>query len=237
MLEKDAWLTTRYYVSFFISTNKLPVSQLTFLQDFPTIQKVTTEQINLIDNLIGQSLDEHELNNLENKLLIVNSRFLTPFLKNDLLLTEQPWHDNDFLMNNAIENVINKFVALLQNYQDINYTAVELNQIKKDYSLALLPKLLNNKLRLPLHVVIDFSEGKLLNDYIASGLNDISGLNITIDPRIDALTDIYLTDTFNPRFIKNQIIWDTIPKQSDWRQLRAFILYLQKNRFSQLTLN
>lgn len=237
MLDKNALLITRYCISFLINTNNLPTSQLDCLENFTDIEEVTNQQVNVIDELFGDSLDKNELVDLKNKLLKANTRFLNPFFKTDLFLTEQQWNYDNFLMNDSIQNFVTEFTNLLQHSQSSDYNMAELNQINKNYYLILLPKLIDHKLNLPFHIVVDFSEGSLLNDYIKGGLNNISGLNIKIDQRITNLTDIYLTDTFNPTFSKHQIIWDALPKQEDWRQLRSFILNLQKHRFSKLDLD
>lgn len=237
MLEKNALLITRYCISFLININNLPSSQLNCLENFTNIKKITSQQVNVINELFGDSLVKNELIDIENKLLKANTRFLNPFFRTDLFVTEQHWNYDNFLINDSIQNLVNEFTGLLQHSQSSDYTMTELNQINKDYYLILLPKLIDHKLNLPFHIVVDFSEGCLLNDYIRGGLNDISGLNIKIDQRVTNLTDVYLTDTFNPSFSKHQIIWDTLPKQEDWQQLRSFILNLQKNRFSKLDLD
>ena len=100
--------------------------------------------------------------------------------------------------------------------------------------MIILPKLSIHNLILPVHIVIDFSEGNLFNDYIASGIQSITGLNIKIDQHLSSLTDIYLTDTFNPSYTKQQIIWPAMPQKSDWQQLKAYIMDLQKSHFNKL---
>ena len=84
-------------------------------------------------------------------------------------------------------------------------------------------------LNLPIHIVVDFSDGDITNDYIKSYLHVLDDLNIQIDRHIDDVTDIYLTDTYNHNFKKHQVIWKDLPKGIDYDSLRNFIVDLKKN--------
>lgn len=234
MLEKNALLVTRYSVTFLINTNNLPVSELKFLKNFSDIQSVTNQQINIIKDLVGTSLVDADIIDFQNKLLKANTRILSPFFKTDLFFTEQHWHYAQSLLNGAVKNLIAEFAAIISNANSAPFNEQEVAQIKKDYTLIILPKLSIHNLILPVHIVVDFSEGNLFNDYVASGIQSITGLNIKIDQHVSNLTDIYLTDTFNPSYTKQQIIWPSMPKKSDWQQLKTYIINLQKNRFNKL---
>ena len=234
MLEKSASLVTRYALTFLINTNNLPVSQLKLLKNFSDIQSITNQQVDIIKDLADPSLVDTKIIDLQNKLLKANARILSPFLKTDLFFTEQHWYYANLLRNGAVENLIDEFTTLISSANSTPFNKQEIAQIKKDYSLIILPKLSIRNLILPIHIVVDFSEGSLFNDYITSGLQSITGLNIKIDQHLSKLTDIYLTDTFNPSYTKQQIIWPAMPKKSDWQQLKAHIMSLQKHRFDQL---
>ncbi|MBU7556777.1 hypothetical protein AB5N10_00905 [Weissella paramesenteroides] len=234
LLEKNALLVTRYALTFLISINNLPVSQLGFLKNFGEIQSVTNQQVDIIKDLAGTSLVDTDIMDCQNKLLKANARILSPFFKTDLFFTEQHWHYANLLRNGAVENLIDEFTSLIGSVNSTPFNKQEIAQIKKDYALIILPKLSIHNLILPVHIVIDFSEGNLFNDYIASGIQSIAGLNIKIDQHLSSLTDIYLTDTFNPSYTKQQIIWPAMPQKSDWQQLKAYIMDLQKNRFNKL---
>ncbi|MDF8369860.1 hypothetical protein G9403_09650 [Weissella paramesenteroides] len=233
-LEKNALLVTRYALTFLISTNNLPVSQLGFLKNFGEIQSVTNQQIDIIKDLAGTSLIDTDIIDCQNKLLKANARILSPFFKTNLFFTEQHWYYANLLRNGAVDNLIDEFTTLIGSVNSTPFNKQEIAQIKKDYALIILPKLSIHNLILPVHIVIDFSEGNLFNDYIASGIQSITGLNIKIDQHLSSLTDIYLTDTFNPSYTKQQIIWPAMPQKSDWQQLKAYIMDLQKSHFNKL---
>ena len=229
MLPSDAVLVTRYCISFLINTNNLPISNLDFLKDFKTIKDTTQKQINILNKMTTTTLSENEINDFKDKLLQTNAKLLSPFFTADLFLTEQHLDYNDLWINKLIDRIICELANVLCTVSLVKYNTAEVTQIKKAYFMIVSPVISLHHLNLPIHIVVDFSDGDITNDYVKSYLHVLDDLNIQIDRHIDDVTDIYLTDTYNHNFKKHQVIWKDLPKGIDYDSLRNFIVDLKKN--------
>ena len=229
MLPDDASLLTRYYISFLVRINSFPISHLDFLKHSTLIENVTKEQITSIKKMSSTISSKLGTNQFENKLLKTNTKLLNPFFTTELFLTEQHVDYSDLEINQPTDNVINELTSLLCTTSPIKYSTSEIIQIKKTYFLIISPKISVYLLNSPIHIVVDFSDGDIFNDYVKNCLHSLDDLNIQVDQHINALSDIYLTDIYNNAFKKHRIIWQGIPTATDFDSLRNFIIDLQKN--------
>lgn len=67
------------------------------------------------------------------------------------------------------------------------------------------------------HICIDFSGGVTYNNFIKINISSFSYLNLVIDNKITAKTDIYISDFFNSKVTCEQIIWKNPPLDYDWK--------------------
>lgn len=230
LLEKKSVIVTRYFITFLISTTNLPVEKLNFTKNYDVVKEITRQQVNLTQQTINIPLVDNKLIGYQNKLLKINAKILSPFFKSDLFLIEQSWYTNPLPLRSSSNKLVDQLKGLIIASQIERFNEVELKQIENAYLLLTLSNTLTNNFSAPVHIVVDFSKGSILNDFVINGLHVLAYLNITIDSNISSYSDIYITDTYNPSFKKQQIIWEDVPQIEDWKIVHDLIIKLHNSK-------
>lgn len=230
ILRTSAEIMTRYYITFLLMTYGLPDKHLNFIEKNSLIQDVTNQQISHVETLINRHFTDSELSNYKHKLLIANAKIFCPFFKIELLYPPQNYNYDHIAISAQLNVIINDLVLFITDILALDNNTTAINEIKKIYSLVILPKALKKYADLKIYVVVDFSAGNLLNEYITDTLNAMGNLNIHIDNVVNNNTDIYLTDTLNPSLSIHQIVWQNIPMEDEWFKLYNFIFNLRKQK-------
>lgn len=228
MLEKKALIVARYFITFLINTNNLPVDKLVFIKNYDVIKEVSQQQVNLIQQSLNIPLNENNSDDYKNNLIKINAKILSPFFKLDLFLIDKHCYQGVLPLHTSIDDLIKGLINSLFDITRKRFNDSEIKQIEKTYMLITMPKTINNDLTLPIHIVVDFYEGGILNDYVVAGLKILSYLNIIVDTHVNNLTDIYITDTYDKNFKKQQLIWEDLPNRDDWKMLHNLIINLRK---------
>lgn len=228
MLEKKALIATRYFITFLINTNNLPIDKLSFIKKYDVIKTVSQQQANLIQQSLNISPNENNSDDYKNNLIKINAKLLSPFFKLDLFLIDKHCYPGILPTHSSINSLIKQLFNLLFGVTQEQFNYSEIKQIEKTYLLVTMPNTINNNLSLPIHIVVDFYEGSILNDYVIAGLKILNYLNIIVDTRVSDLTDIYITDTYDKNFKKQQLIWEDLPNHDDWKMLHDLIINLRK---------
>ncbi|KAA8433939.1 hypothetical protein [Weissella sagaensis] len=230
LLKEDAEIATRYYITFLITTYSLPNKHLDFIQENTINQAVTQRQMQHVAFLLDKQGKNIDLSDLQNKLAIVNARVLSPFFKTDLFHYSTKQEHNIVPMNPQADSLIHEFTDMVTHTTTSPFNAIEISEINKIYSLVVLPKLLMRHTDLQVHIVIDFTSGRILNDYISDIFNTLGDLHITIDKNVTNNTEIYLTDTLNPELSIHQIVWKSKPSENQWRAFYNLIFSIRQNK-------
>lgn len=230
LLKEDAEIATRYYITFLITTYSLPNKHLDFIQENTINQAVTQRQMQHVAFLLDKQGKNIDLSDLQNKLAIVNARVLSPFFKTDLFHYSTKQEHNIVPMNPQADSLIHEFTNMVTHTTTSPFNAIEISEINKIYSLVVLPKLLMRHTDLQVHIVIDFTSGRILNDYISDIFNTLGDLHITIDKNVTNNTEIYLTDTLNPELSIHQIVWKSKPSENQWRAFYNLIFSIRQNK-------
>ncbi|GED35961.1 hypothetical protein [Weissella hellenica] len=231
LLKEDAEIATRYYITFLITTYSLPNKHLDFIQENTINQVITQQQIQHVAFLLEKQGTNIDISDLKNKLAIVNARILSPFFKTDLFHYAKKQGPNLVPMNNSqADNLISEFTDMVAHTSASPFNTVEISEINKIYGLVVLPKLLMRHTDLQVHIVIDFTSGRILNDYISDIFNTLGDLHITIDKNVTDNTEIYLTDTLNSTLSIHQIVWKSKPSENEWRAFYNLIFSLRQNK-------
>lgn len=230
LLKEDAEIATRYYITFLITTYSLPNKHLDFIQENTINQAVTQRQMQHVAFLLDKQGKNIDLSDLQNKLAIVNARVLSPFFKTDLFHYSTKQEHNIVPMNPQADSLIHEFTDMVTHTTTSPFNAIEISEINKIYSLVVLPKLLMRHTDLQVHIVIDFTSGRILNDYISDIFNTLGDLHITIDKNVTNNTEIYLTDTLNPGLSIHQIVWKSKPSENQWRAFYNLIFSIRQNK-------
>lgn len=230
LLKEDAEIATRYYITFLITTYSLPNKHFDFIQENTINQAVTQRQMQHVAFLLDKQGKNIDLSDLQNKLAIVNARVLSPFFKTDLFHYSTKQEHNIVPMNPQADSLIHEFTDMVTHTTTSPFNAIEISEINKIYSLVVLPKLLMRHTDLQVHIVIDFTSGRILNDYISDIFNTLGDLHITIDKNVTNNTEIYLTDTLNPELSIHQIVWKSKPSENQWRAFYNLIFSIRQNK-------
>ncbi len=230
LLKEDAEIATRYYITFLITTYSLPNKHLDFIQENTINQAVTQRQMQHVAFLLDKQGKNIDLSDLQNKLAIVNARVLSPFFKTDLFHYSTKQEHNIVPMNPQADSLIHEFTDMVTHTTTSPFNAIEISEINKIYSLVVLPKLVMRHTDLQVHIVIDFTSGRILNDYISDIFNTLGDLHITIDKNVTNNTEIYLTDTLNPELSIHQIVWKSKPSENQWRAFYNLIFSIRQNK-------
>ncbi|QEA57171.1 hypothetical protein FGL75_04495 [Weissella hellenica] len=230
LLKEDAEIATRYYITFLITTYSLPNKHLDFIQENTINQAVTQRQMQHVAFLFDKQGKNIDLSDLQNKLAIVNARVLSPFFKTDLFHYSTKQEHNIVPMNPQADSLIHEFTDMVTHTTTSPFNAIEISEINKIYSLVVLPKLVMRHTDLQVHIVIDFTSGRILNDYISDIFNTLGDLHITIDKNVTNNTEIYLTDTLNPELSIHQIVWKSKPSENQWRAFYNLIFSIRQNK-------
>ncbi|MBW9325282.1 hypothetical protein FG877_17380 [Enterococcus casseliflavus] len=81
-----------------------------------------------------------------------------------------------------------------------------------------------------IHLFIDFSGGKSYNQFIRMNILSYNYLNLTIDDKLTAKTDIYISDFYNRQVKCHQIIWKSPPLDCDWHVLADTIIQMKEKK-------
>lgn len=230
ILKASAEVMTRYYITFLLIIYGLPDRHLNFVENNSLIQDVTNRQISHVETLLNRHFTDSELSDYKHKLLIANAKIFCPFFKIALFYPPQTYNYDHMVINAQLDIITNDLVLIATDILALDDNPNTINEIKKIYSLVILPKALKKYADLKIYVVVDFSAGNLLNEYITDSLKAMGNLNIQIDNTINVNTDIYLTDTLNPSLSTHQIVWQTIPMEYEWFKLYNFIFNLRKQK-------
>ncbi|MBP1039615.1 helix-turn-helix domain-containing protein [Vagococcus sp. BWB3-3] len=83
----------------------------------------------------------------------------------------------------------------------------------------------------PIYIYVDFSLGKLYNDYIIKNMSILTSLNIVVESHLSDQTMLILTDTYLEEAALGvaSVVWLEPPRARDWSVFATKILEIQKS--------
>lgn len=223
LLNSEAHRFIRFCITFLMAGYSLPVSQFNLIKKAPEIFTLTTQQIKLIEEDEEKSRLIRNTDSYRDKLLRINAAVLSPLFT---------FRETTNFQNNIDPSLNNNTDILIQymlNLYDKSFIRClkndEKQQLARLYYVNIATELQMEFRFQTVHIVVDFSGGNILTDYVTKGLTALSGLNLKVDRYITEKTDIYLTDTYNSAFNNTQLIWTDPPQIGDWLNLFDIILF------------
>ncbi|OTO15266.1 hypothetical protein A5875_004424 [Enterococcus sp. 3H8_DIV0648] len=99
-----------------------------------------------------------------------------------------------------------------------------------DFLFCLLSDKAIQALERKVHVFIDFSGGEDYNQFLTMNIQSFDYLDIVVDKKVTASTDIYVSDFFNSKVRCEQIIWKNPPLAHDWKEFADKVIRVRGNR-------
>lgn len=128
------------------------------------------------------------------------------------------------VFSGAVKEIVDKYIEEFNGNEEL---AVRLFY---DYLFLLIDVCPVSYFEPPIHVCIDFSQGKTYTNYIVSQVNGFKNYNIVIESKVTSKTHIYLSDCLLENFGKKQIIWKEPPTPDDWENFGNAVIKLKSSQ-------
>ncbi|EPH97715.1 M protein trans-acting positive regulator [Enterococcus faecalis 13-SD-W-01] len=128
------------------------------------------------------------------------------------------------IFSSAVKEIVDKYIEEFNGNEEL---AVRLFY---DYLFLLIDVCPVSYFEPPIHVCIDFSQGKSYTNYIVSQVNGFKNYNIVIESKVTSKTHIYLSDCLLENFGKKQIIWKEPPTPDDWENFGNAVIKLKSTQ-------
>ncbi|KRM23368.1 helix-turn-helix domain-containing protein [Latilactobacillus graminis] len=125
------------------------------------------------------------------------------------------------------------FHIIIQQVMDKNKHKLEWRKqasIYYDYMFACIEDIPLEILKDRVRVCVDFSQGKLYNQYMQKMVNYFNNLNIEVQSTIQDNTDLYLSDFYSGDLTCKQLIWKNPPTVFNWQQFGDVIVSIKKEK-------
>lgn len=97
-----------------------------------------------------------------------------------------------------------------------------------DYIFLLIDCLPTYEVERPIHVCIDFSQGKSYTKYIIKQVEGFKTLNLVVERQLTSKTDIFISDYLMDNLAKKQIIWKNPPTPTDWKYFGDTVVQMKQ---------
>lgn len=99
-----------------------------------------------------------------------------------------------------------------------------------DYMFACIENIPLKILKDRVYICVDFSQGRLYNQYMKETVNYFNNLNIEVQTTIDERTDLYLSDFYSSTLTCEQLIWKNPPTILNWQQFGDLVVAIKKEK-------
>lgn len=97
-----------------------------------------------------------------------------------------------------------------------------------DYMFACIEDIPLEILKDRVYICVDFSQGRLYNQYMKKTVNYFNNLNIEVQTTVDERTDLYLSDFYSSTLTCEQLIWKNPPTILNWQQFGDLVVAIKK---------
>lgn len=130
-------------------------------------------------------------------------------------------------INPRLDQFIKAFIQKIEKKQ-IFQSDAERNKLYYDYLFLLVTKVPIENIEEPIYICIDFSHGNNYNQYIRIMLSSLQSMNIYYQEKIDAATNLFLSDCAMENLSCEQLIWKKPPTSDDWKDLGELLVIIKE---------
>lgn len=127
----------------------------------------------------------------------------------------------------ATRQVIEIYMKIIFEYYPNLTDRNALMNIYYTCAFALVSRWPVNQLCKEVNVYVDFSQGKEFTDYMSRLIRQHTSFKLEFMAYLSSVTDIYISDFFNPTFKGNQLIWNGMPSDQEWLELKQLLIDLR----------
>lgn len=162
------------------------------------------------ETLAFSTYDIEEFQNINRKWLIYHFKESTFITKGQIRYFQE--------INPLLDEFIQEFIEKAE-LRSLFLSKQEKTKLYYDYLFFVITKIPIERLEKPLHICIDFSHGRVYNDYIRRMLSSLQSMNIRYEQRLSTKTKLYLSDFAIDTLPCKQVIWKRPPTPGDWKAL------------------
>ncbi|MDU5337315.1 helix-turn-helix domain-containing protein [Enterococcus sp.] len=162
------------------------------------------------ETLAFSTNDIEEFQNINRKWLIYHFKESTFITKGQIRYFQE--------INPLLDEFIQEFIEKAE-LRSLFLSKQEKTKLYYDYLFFVITKIPIERLEKPLHICIDFSHGRVYNDYIRRMLSSLQSMNIRYEQRLSTKTKLYLSDFAIDTLPCKQVIWKRPPTPGDWKAL------------------
>lgn len=139
----------------------------------------------------------------------------------------QIFQDEYPLFNRVVRENISKVSSIIDLNED------EQSDLYTYYMLELVEKFPFNPTERPVYITLDFSYGKIYEEYVSEHLQHFLERKIVIEKVISSRTDVYISDFYFENLSCTSILWQKLPSKFNWPELITKIekIILEKDKF------
>jgi len=167
---------------------------------------------------------DEALDRLKGHLDQIHMRMLTFYVEPTTFIDENQlayFAESNPLFHQIIQDFMNQQKTLAWRKQASLYY---------DYMFACIEDIPLRILKDRVYICVDFSQGKLYNQYMRKMVNYFNNLNIELQTTINEQTDLYLSDFYSSALTCEQLIWKNPPTVHNWQQFGDIVVALKKEK-------
>lgn len=189
-----------------------------------TTQFIAKVQQVLVKSPQQASLYDTALQALKGHLDQIHMRMLTFYVEPTTFI------DENQLAYFAESNPL--FHQIIQEFMDDQTTMAwrKRASLYYDYMFACIEDIPLTILKDRVYICVDFSQGKLYNQYMRKMVNYFNNLNIELQSAVNQQTDLYLSDFYASDLTCEQLIWKNPPTVHNWQQFGDIVVTIKKGK-------
>lgn len=234
LTEEQAYHEAMFFNAYLIVYDDSLHNKQALLKRDPEIEQLTEQQLHFIEAQLHIKDCRREFPGFYRYLRKINVKSLSPFFFINTYIDAATISELEHAYP-LINVLASRFVKLRRRIQNPQISETSSLQLYYHYSLLLLTAIPNSAYNDQIHIVADFSTGRIFTGYIQQQLKKMTEANIVIDSKIDNNTDLYLSDKYDVSVKNDQITWNCPPTSQDWYTLRSVVIQkrMQKNKKAQ----
>ncbi|HIW89604.1 MAG TPA: hypothetical protein H9869_07040 [Candidatus Ligilactobacillus excrementipullorum] len=206
-----------------------PLAPLPLLKNHATVYQLCHQQTDSLEETLGITDSRTDFPIFWQELTQLNAQSLSPFFFINTFVPKKVIKQMT-QSHPMISRIAHQFIDLRQKINQPELSASSAAQLFYQYLLLILNEFPATLLNDQVHIVADFTPGRIYNQFIKIQLEKLIAVNIVVDAKIDKRTDLFISDKYSSGIKAQQITWSCPPTAQDWVHLRSVInaLHLKK---------
>lgn len=206
------------YLSMFLYSEGLLDDKFSNEFDFSYFKSLDRDSIKLSDEIICQ-LERQYSTKLSKKF---HDSYIQRVKQSDRKRAIFSFETSSFSTNKQIQSVNELYPVyseIIWNIVEESFTREPKDSMSRrfyDYLFILLDVIPPEQIERPIHICVDFSQGRDYTNFIIKQIQGFKDLNFVIENKLTAQTNILISNCVWERFNGTQIVWKNPPTPSDW---------------------